>query len=43
MLQKQKSETKKEIDKDPRKASDLFVDRYRAQPVQEAFLIPDGN
>lgn len=30
---------KKEIDEDPRKISDLFVDRYGAQPIHEAFLI----
>ena len=30
---------KKEIDEDPRKVSDLFVDRYGAQPVHPAFLI----
>lgn len=34
---------KKEIDQDPRKASDLFVDRYGAQPIHPAFLIPKGN
>lgn len=31
---------KKEIDKDPRKVSDLFIDRYGAQPIHSAFLIP---
>lgn len=31
---------KKEIDKDPRTVSDLFVDRYGAQPFDPAFLIP---
>lgn len=30
---------KKEIDEDPRKISDLFVDRYGAQPIHSAFLI----
>lgn len=30
---------KKEIDKDPRKTSDLFIDRYGAQPIHPAFLI----
>jgi len=34
---------KKEIDKDPRKVSDLFIDRYGAQPVHPAFLIPEGK
>lgn len=32
---------KREIDKDPRKVSDLFVDRYGAQPIHTAFLIPE--
>lgn len=31
---------KKEIDEDPRKASDLFVDRYGAEPVHPAYLVP---
>jgi len=31
---------KKEIDEDPRKVSDLFVDRYGAEPLDPAFLIP---
>lgn len=31
---------KKEINKDPRKVSDLFVDRYGTQPMSLAFLIP---
>jgi len=31
---------KKEIDEDPRKVSDLFADRYGAEPVDPAFLIP---
>lgn len=30
---------KKEIEEDPRKVSDLFVDRYGAEPVDPAFLI----
>lgn len=34
---------KAEIEADPRKASDLFVDRYGASPIQPAFLIPDGR
>ncbi|MEM5778084.1 MAG: 4Fe-4S dicluster domain-containing protein [Candidatus Aenigmatarchaeota archaeon] len=34
---------KREIDEDPRKVSDLFVDRYGAQTIQPAFLIPDGR
>lgn len=32
---------KKEIDSDPRKISDLFVDRYGAQPIHPAFLIDE--
>ncbi len=31
---------KKEIDKDPRKVSDLFIDRYGAEPVEPAFKTP---
>ncbi len=31
---------KNEIDNDTRKISDLFVDRYGAQPIHPAFLIP---
>jgi len=31
---------KKEIDEDPRKISDLFVDRYGATSISPAFLIP---
>ena len=34
---------KAEIEADPRKISDLFVDRYGASPIQPAFLIPDGR
>lgn len=34
---------KKEIDSDPRKIKDLFIDRYGAQPVWATFLIPDGG
>jgi ferredoxin len=30
---------KKEIDDDPRKVSDLFTDRYGAQPLHKAFLV----
>jgi len=32
---------KKEIDADPRKVSDLFVDRYGAEPTEPAFLISE--
>ncbi len=32
---------KKEINQDPRKVSDLFIDRYGAQPIHDAFLIPE--
>jgi NAD-dependent dihydropyrimidine dehydrogenase PreA subunit len=31
---------KKEIAKDPRQVSDLFVDRYGAEPLDPAFFIP---
>ena len=30
---------KKEIEEDPRNVSDLFIDRYGAQPIHPAFLI----
>lgn len=30
---------KKEIDDDPRKISDLFVDRYGAQPIHPAYMV----
>ena len=33
---------KEEIDKDPRKISDLFIDRYGAQPIEPAFRIKYG-
>lgn len=32
---------KKEIDKDPRKASDLFIDRYGAQPIHPDFTVAE--
>jgi NAD-dependent dihydropyrimidine dehydrogenase PreA subunit len=34
---------KKEIDEDPRKIADLFVDRYGAMSIEPAFLIPKGR
>lgn len=34
---------KKEIGDDKRKVSDLFVDRYGAQPIHTAFLITEGK
>lgn len=34
---------KEEIDHDPRKISDLFVDRYGAEPLDPAFLISKGK
>ena len=34
---------KTEIDDDPRKISDLFVDRYGATPLDPAFLIPQDK
>jgi len=39
--QKEYKSIKKEIKKDQRKASDLFVDRYGAEPVHPAFLIDE--
>ena len=30
---------RKEIDEDPRKVSDLFIDRYGAEPIHPAFLV----
>jgi NAD-dependent dihydropyrimidine dehydrogenase PreA subunit len=40
--EKEYKKIKKEIDEDPRKVSDLFVDRYGATSVSPAFLIsPD--
>jgi NAD-dependent dihydropyrimidine dehydrogenase PreA subunit len=40
---KEYDKIKKEIDKDPRKVSDLFIDRYGAQPVHPAFLISQNK
>jgi len=34
---------KKEIDEDPRKISDLFVDRYGAEPIHPAYLTSEKN
>jgi NAD-dependent dihydropyrimidine dehydrogenase PreA subunit len=34
---------KKEIGSDPRKISDLFIDRYGAQPMDPAFQIPQDK
>ena len=34
---------KKGIEEDSRKVSDLFVDRYGAQPISSAFLIPEDK
>jgi Fe-S-cluster-containing hydrogenase component 2 len=39
--EKQYQKIKKEIDADPRKRSDLFIDRYGAQPIHPAFLISE--
>lgn len=41
--EKQYAKFKKEINEDPRKACDLFIDRYGAQPVHPAFLIEEEN
>lgn len=38
--EKEYKKIKKEIDKDPRKISDLFIDRYGAEPIVAAFQIP---
>lgn len=38
--EKEYKRIKKEIREDPRKVSDLFTDRYGAQPIDPAFLIP---
>jgi NAD-dependent dihydropyrimidine dehydrogenase PreA subunit len=38
--QEEYKKIKKEIDEDPRKVSDLFIDRYGAQPIHPGFLIP---
>jgi NAD-dependent dihydropyrimidine dehydrogenase PreA subunit len=37
--EKERKKIQKEFDDDPRKVSDLFVDRYGAEPVIPAFLI----
>ncbi|UCD20895.1 MAG: 4Fe-4S binding protein [archaeon] len=34
---------KKEIEEDPRKTSDLFVDRYGAQPIHDYYLTTSEN
>lgn len=41
--EKEYEKIKKEIDEDKRKVSDLFIDRYGAQSVHPAFLIPKGK
>jgi len=33
----------REMDDDPRRVTDLFVDRYGAQPISSAFLIPESK
>ena len=40
---KEFKEIQKEIDEDPRKTSDLFIDRYGAETVHPAFLVHDGK
>ncbi len=37
------AQIKKDIDEDTRTVSDLFVDRYGAQPIHPAFNIPEDN
>ena len=34
---------KREIDEDPRSVSDLFVDRYGAEPVSKAFVLAQSK
>jgi NAD-dependent dihydropyrimidine dehydrogenase PreA subunit len=41
--EKEYKRIKKEIDDDPRKAADLYVDRYGAQPIHPAFLIHEDK
>lgn len=41
--EKQYIKLKKEIDDDPRKATDLFIDRYGAQPVTPLFLVAEDE
>ena len=39
--EKEYRKIEKEVDGDPRKRSDLFIDRYGAQPIMAAFLISE--
>ena len=41
--EKEYAKIEKELKEDPRKMSDLFVDRYGAQPIHPAFLISDDK
>lgn len=41
--EKEYNKIKREIEKDPRKLSDLFIDRYGAGPIHPAFLIPQSK
>lgn len=41
--EKEYKRIKKEIDQDPRKVSDLFIDRYGGTPIHPAFLIPENK
>ena len=41
--EKEHQKMQKEIDADPRKRVDLFVDRYGAEPIHPAFLISDNK
>jgi len=41
--EKDYAKIEKEIKEDPRRVSDLFVDRYGAQPIHTAFLISDSK
>jgi NAD-dependent dihydropyrimidine dehydrogenase PreA subunit len=40
---KEYAKIEKEIDEDQRKVSDLFVDRYGAVPIHDAFIIGKGS
>lgn len=41
--EKEYQKIKREIEKDQRKLSDLFIDRYGATPIHPAFLIPQSK
>lgn len=41
--QKEETEIRKDIESDPRTVSDLFVDRYGAQPIHSGFVIEEKS